>query len=197
MTPARTAPLKLLGTLATLTLVGVLGVAGTTSALSDTTDSGGNAFDAGEIVLADNDGGAFMYDVDNQEPGDVVEKCIRVSYTGTTESLVTLYLGSSIGSVGKYVEMTLEAGTQSAVVFPNCTGFTSTASLYTGTLAGFHTDHGTEADGIVHGPDGVDTAFASGESVVYKVRLELSDDPRQPGENFSGAHTYTWRAETS
>ena len=195
-TARRTSPSKILGTLAAVTLVGVLGVAGTTAALSDTTDSSLNEFDAGEIDLTDNDADSFMYDVDNQEPGDVVEKCVQISYTGTTDSLVALYLGSPIGSVGPYVDMTVDVGTQSTVAFPDCAGFVAGTNLYTGTLAGFQADHGTAEDGIVYGPAGVDTPFASGDTVVYKVRLELSADPRQPGENFSGPHTYTWRAET-
>ena len=105
----RTSPLQVLGTLAALTLVGVLGVAGTTAALSDTTDNSLNQFDAGEIDLSDNDAGSFLYDVDNQEPGDVVEKCVKVSYTGTAGSTVALYQGTPVGDVGPYVAMTVEA----------------------------------------------------------------------------------------
>lgn len=194
----RTSPLQVLGTLAAVTLVGVLGVAGTTAALSDTTENSLNEFDAGEIELADNDAGSFLYDVDNQEPGDVVEKCVKVSYTGTAGSTVALYMGTPVGDVGPYVAMTVEAGTQTgSPVYPDCTGFASAASLYTGTLSGFQTDHGSAADGVVHSPNGPGTPWADNDTVVYRVRLELSSTARGPGENFSGPHTYTWRAETA
>ncbi len=195
---ARTSPAQVLGTLAAVSLVGVLSVAGTTAALSDTTDNSLNQFDAGEIDLADNDAGSFLYDVDNQEPGDVVEKCVKVSYAGTTGSTVALYLGTPVGDVGPYVTMTVEAGTQTGTpLYPDCTGFVSAASLYSGTLAGFRTDHGSAATGVVYSPIGAGALWADNDTVVYKVRLELSSTPRGPGENFSGPHTYTWRAETA
>lgn len=189
-------PAKILGTLAAVALVGVLGVAGTTAALSDTTDSGANEFDASEIELADNDVGSFLYDVDNQEPGEYVERCIQVSYTGTTDSKVALFMdGAAIGAVGPFVDMTVDVGTQTTVAFPDCAGFTPVENLYTGTLAGFRTAHGTAAAGVVYGPRTGDR-WDGGDSVVYKVRLELSHDARPVGANFSGPHTYTWRAET-
>lgn len=194
----RISPAQVLGTLAAVTLVGVLGIAGTTAALSDTTDNSLNQFDAGEIDLSDNDAGSFLYDVDNQEPGDVVEKCVKVSYTGTAGSTVALYLGTPVGDVGPYVAMTVEAGTQTGTpVYPDCTGFVSAQSLYSGTLTGFRTDHGSAATGVVYSPNGVGTPWADNDAVVYKVRLELSSTPRGPGENFSGPHTYTWRADTA
>ncbi|SOC50450.1 SipW-cognate class signal peptide [Blastococcus aggregatus] len=195
---SRFSPVQVLGTLAAVTLVGVLGVAGTTAALSATTDNSLNQFDAGEIDLADNDAGSFLYDVDNQEPGDTVERCVKVSYTGTAGSTVALYLGTPVGSVGPYVSMTVEAGTQTGTpVYPDCTGFVSAQSLYSGTLTGFRTDHGSVGTGVVYSPNGVGELWADNDTVVYKVRLELSSTPRGPGENFSGPHTYTWRADTA
>lgn len=193
---ARVSPVKVLGTLAAVTLLGVLGVAGTTAALSDTTDNQLNEFDAGEVDLEDNDSGTFMYDVEDAEPGDVVERCIQISYTGTMDSTVALYMGTPVGTVAPYVNMVVEAGTQSTTAFPDCTGFAATETLYTGTLAGFQTTHGTAAGGAVHSPNGVGTPWTPGDTAVYRVRLELSATARGPGENFSGAHTYTWQADS-
>lgn len=188
---------KLLSSLAAVTMVGIVGVVGTTAALSDTTDSANNEFNAGEIDITDNDSAAFMYEVDNALPGDTVSACIQVSYTSTPglDSDVVLYMATPIGSVGPYVDMTVDVGTQAAPVFPDCTGFSADSNLFTGTLDEFQTDHGSAGTGVAYSPNGV-SPWASGDSVVYRVTLTLSNDPRLPGENFSGAHTYTWRADS-
>ena len=57
--------------------------------------------------------------------------------------------------------------------------------------------HATAATGVVHSPNGPGSLWADNDTVVYKVRLELSSTARGPGENFSGPHTYTWRADTA
>lgn len=193
---ARVIPAKVLGTLAAVTLVGVLGVAGTTAALSDTTENELNEFDAGEVDLEDNDSGTFMYDVEDAEPGNPIERCIQISYTGTMDSTVSLYMSTPVGDVAPYVNMVVEAGTQTTPVFPDCTGFSATETLYTGTLAGFQSTHGTVAAGAVYSPNGGGTPWTPGDTAVYRVTLELSSAARGPGENFSGAHTYTWQADS-
>jgi predicted ribosomally synthesized peptide with SipW-like signal peptide len=192
----RPGPAKLLMSLAAITMVGVVGVVGTRAALSATTDSQGNEFNAGEIDLADNDTGTFLYNVDNALPGDSVEKCIQVSYTSTgLDSTVELYMATPIGSVGPYVDMTVDVGTQASPVFPDCTGFTSDQNLFTGTLAGFQSAHGAVGSGVVYSPNGA-SPWTNGDTVVYRVTLTLQNTPRLPGENFSGVHTYTWRADS-
>jgi predicted ribosomally synthesized peptide with SipW-like signal peptide len=192
----RVTPAKILGTLAAVTLVGVLGVAGTTAALSDTTDNELNEFDAGEVDLEDNDSGSFMYDIEDAEPGDSIERCIQISYTGTMDSDVALFMATPVDTVAPYVDMLVEVGTQSSPVFPDCTGFTPAQTLHDGTLADFQATHGSAAAGAVYSPNGVGTPWEPGDTVVYRVTLELSTDTRGPGENFSGAHTYTWQADS-
>lgn len=193
-------PGKLMMSLAAVSMVGVVGFVGTQAALSDTTENPGNEFNAGEITLADNDAGSFLYDVDNALPGDPpTEKCISVSYTSTPalNSTVELYMDTPIGNVGPYVDMTVEVGTQPGAVFPDCTGFVADGGpIFTGTLASFQTTHGAAGAGLVYSPHGPATPWVSADTVVYKVTLTMSNRVRQPGENFSGVHTYTWRADT-
>jgi hypothetical protein len=190
----RVSPARLLMSLAAITMVGVVGFVGTQAALSDTTDNPGNEFNAGEITLSDNDSGAFLYNVDNALPGDTVEKCIQVSYTSTgLDSTVELYMGTPIGTVGPYVDMTVDVGTQATPAFPDCTGFTAEDNLYTGTLSGFQTTYGAAGAGVAYSPNDPDP-WTNGDTVVYRVTLELQSTPRAPGENFTGVHTYTWQA---
>jgi hypothetical protein len=198
----RVSPSKLFMSLGAITMVGVVGVVGTQAALSDTTENIGNEFNAGEIDLTDNDAESFMYDVENVLPEEPIERCIQVSYTSTTgtpaiDSTVELYMGGApIGAVGPYVDLTIEAGTQAGPSFPDCTGFAPTGgALYDGTLSDFQTNHGAAGDGVTFTPNGTDP-WHNGDSVVYRVTLELQNTVRAPGDNFSGAHTYTWRADT-
>ena len=74
--------------------------------------------------------------------------------------------------------------------------FVTDEVLYTGDLAGFQGTYGSDATGLVYGPDGLGTEWEDGDTVVYKVRLELSADPRGDGENYSLPHTYTWQADS-
>jgi predicted ribosomally synthesized peptide with SipW-like signal peptide len=192
----RVGPAKLLMSLAAVTMVGVVGIVGTRAALSDTTDNPGNEFNAGEIILSDNDANTFMYQVDNALPGDTVEKCIQVSYTSTgLDSTVELYMGTPIGSVGPYVDMTVDVGTQASPSFPDCTGFALDANLYTGDLSDFQATYGGAGSGLDYSPNGV-SPWTNGDTVVYRVTLTLQATARGTGENFSNVHTYTWRADS-
>jgi predicted ribosomally synthesized peptide with SipW-like signal peptide len=193
----RVSAAKLLTSLAAVSLVGLVGVVGTRAALSATTDNSANQFNAGEISITDNDAGSFMYNVTNALPGDTVSRCIQVTYTSTPglNSNVVLYMGTPIGSVGPYVDMTVDVGTQASPVFPDCTGFAASSNLFTGTLTGFQAAHNSAGTGLAYSPNGA-TPWASGNTVVYRVTLTLSNTARLPGENFSGTHVYTWRADS-
>jgi predicted ribosomally synthesized peptide with SipW-like signal peptide len=186
---------KLFGSLAAVSLVAVVGIVGTRAAISATTDSQSNQFNAGEITLADNDAGNFMYQVDNALPGETTEKCIQVTYNSPTslDSTVSLFMATPIGTVGPFVDMTVDVGTQSSVSFPDCTGFSPTATLYTGTLAAFQTGHSTAATGLVYTPNGTNP-WTDGDKVVYRVSLTLQNTTRPAGADFSGLHDYTWQA---
>jgi predicted ribosomally synthesized peptide with SipW-like signal peptide len=194
----RTSPGKILATLAAVTLVGVAGVMGTFAALSDTTTNDDNKFDAANIDLADNDSGGFMYQVDNQEPGDSVTKCIQISYSGTLDSDVEMYMSTPVDTLAPYLNLTIEAGSQPGAVFPDCTGFTPDGGvLYADTLDAFYTDHGGAGDGVAFSPNGTDP-WTDGDSVVYRVTLEMdaAAGSRPAGANSAGAHNFTWQADT-
>jgi hypothetical protein len=186
---------RLFGSLVAVALVGVVGFVGTRAAISDTTDNPGNQFNAGAIDLVDNDAGTYMYQVNNVQPGDSISRCIRVSYTGTLDSTVKLFMTTPIDTLGPYIDMSVDVGSQATSSFPNCTGFTSAANLYTGTLSGFQSAHPDVAGGLAYSPNGA-SPWTDGDSVVYRVTLTLSNTARGPGEDFSGTHTYSWQADT-
>ena len=191
-------PRKVLLTLIVLGVTGTLVAVSAFSAFSSTTSNSGNSFAAGTVNIADNDAAAAMYSVSNREPGDVVEKCIKVTYTGTLDADVKLYTTSSIGSLGPYVNLTITPGTQATSVFPDCTGFVADgAAIFNNTLSNFASSHSGWANGLVDNPGAVATKWVSNDAVVYKFTLTLADDNNANGGSSAlttGSHAFTWEA---
>ena len=185
---------KALLTLLVLGGVGAAAGAGTFSAFSSTTSNAGNSFAAGTVAIADNDAGSALYNVSNQTPGDSVQRCIQVSYTGSLDASVRLYTASAIGAIGPFVGLTVESGTQATPTFPSCTGFTPETTLFSGTLAGFASAHSSFATGLADDPGTTATKWINGDSVVYRITATLANDNAAQGTT-SGAHTFTWEAQ--
>jgi len=184
--------------LLTLLLVGVAGpllAAGSYSAFTATTQNPDNVLATGTVVLGDNDANSFMYDVTDAKAGQVVERCIRVSYTGTLPADVKLYTGSTIGTLGPYVDLEITPGSQSGGTFRDCTGFTAETSgaIFTGTLAGFASTHSSWTNGLADTPEG-ETAWRNPKDVVYRFRLTVRDEAGASGKS-TGTHAFTWEAQ--
>jgi Camelysin metallo-endopeptidase len=183
--------------LLTLLLVGAIGTVagiGTFSAFSATTVNAGNTFDAGTVVISDNDAGSAMYNITGAKPNDVVVRCIRVTYTGSLPSTVKLYTTTPINPFGQYVTLSVDKGSMPAgTTFPNCTGFTSESSLFTGTLSGFAASDTSFATGAGANP-GAQTQWNLNDSLVYRFTLTMQDNPLAVGGS-SGTHSFTWEAQ--
>lgn len=178
------------GALGSLAAMGVFG------AFSSTTTNAGNTITAGTVAIADNDAGAAMYSIASAKPGESVSKCIKVTYTGSLDADVHIYTGSTIGSLGQYVDLTITPGTQTTSTFPSCTGFTADpgGAIYTGTLQNFGSTKNSYANGVVDYP-GSGTKWATNESVVYQVTASLQSSAPDAAQGLTtGAHTFTWEA---
>jgi hypothetical protein len=184
-------------TLLSLLLVGALGAVagiGTYSAFSATTVNAGNTFDAGTVVLTDNDANSAMYNITAAKPNDVVVRCIRVTYAGSLPASVKLYTTTPINSFGQYVTLAIDKGTMpGATTFPNCTGFTTEASVFAGTLSSFAASNTSFATGSGANP-GVQTQWNQNDSLVYRFTLTMQDNPLAVGGT-SGVHNFTWEAQ--
>jgi predicted ribosomally synthesized peptide with SipW-like signal peptide len=184
-----------------LLIVGVVGAlvgVGTLSAFSSSTSNSGNNFDAGTVYITDNDAGSALYNVTNRKPGDTVTSCIKVTYGGTLAADVHLYTGSTIGSVGQYIDLTIDKGTSSGnPAFPGCGTFTSEANVFTGTLSGFASAHNNYANGSSVYP-GSQTAWNGSDTLVYRFTLTLQDNNNANGQGTgamqSGSHSFTWES---
>ena len=187
-------------TLFTVLVIGVIGTlagVGTFSAFSSTTDNTGNTYAAGTVYLSDNDAGSAMYTVSNQKPADTVTKCIRLTYTGTLDADVKLYTTSSVNALGGYVDLTIDKGSMpGGTTFPNCTGFSSESTIYSGTLSNFTTTKNSYANGIAAFP-GAATKWAANDTLVYRFTLTLQDNNSANGgqtAKTTGTHSFTWEA---
>ncbi|MBI3649325.1 MAG: hypothetical protein HY240_11355 [Actinobacteria bacterium] len=194
MTRAR----KVLMTIFLIGIVGLIAGAATFSAFSSTTSNTGNTYAAGTVYLADDDAGSAMYTVTDQKPGDVVTRCIRVTYTGTLAADVSLYTTSSVNALANYVDLKIEKGSMpGTTTFPNCTSFSSESVLYNSTLGAFASSVTGYGSGLSAYP-GAQTQWGNGDSVVYKFTLTLQDNNNANGGSggalTTGSHSFTWEA---
>lgn len=185
---------KLLLTLLVVGVIGSLAGIGTFSAFSDTTTNDGNTFAAGTVYIHDNDLGAAMYNVTDAKPLDTASSCITVTYDGSLPAVVNLYSAGIAGALADYVDVTVEEGSGSAG-FGDCAGFTSSGTVYSGTLAAFPT---TFAGGIATDGGG---NWTTGTSVDYRFSLTLQDDNNANGGSGGplsvGAHSFVWEAQNA
>jgi predicted ribosomally synthesized peptide with SipW-like signal peptide len=184
---------SLLRSLLLIGAAGALAAFGTFSAFSSTTENPGNQIASGNVALGDNDSNSALYDVSGAEAGTTVDRCITVTYSGSLDADVKVYLPDAVGALGQYVDMTVTPGTDPTPVFGDCTGFVADgAPLFSGTLAGFRTAHSSWANGLVDNP-GSSTKWAQGNSVTYRVQLTVQDDNNAQGKS-TGTHRIMWEA---
>jgi predicted ribosomally synthesized peptide with SipW-like signal peptide len=188
---------KVLRTLLLLGIVACIAGAGVFSAFSSQTENPGNVITTGTVTIEDNDGGVALYSMSAAKPGEAKTSCIKVTYKGTLPSTVKLFTASAIGALGPYVNLKIEAGTQTTSTFPSCTEFTPAASptVYEGTLSAFATEHSTYATGITTNPAS-STKWETDNSVVYRFTATVSAGaPNSAQGATTGSHGFTWEAQ--
>ncbi len=168
----------------------------TWAALSGTTENSGNTFQAGDVKIHDNDGGTqALLTFTNKRPGDVDNRCIYLTYTGSLSATVKMYASVS-GLLAQHVNVTVTRGTQSTPTFGTCTGFTADAInyyglgngiLYQGTLQDLPS---TYAAGVADPVAG----WTSATNTTYRFTVSLQDVNAAQGQT-SGA-TFTWEARS-
>jgi predicted ribosomally synthesized peptide with SipW-like signal peptide len=187
--------------LLTVLVLGVSGAAlsmGVFSAFSSTTTNSGNQFTAGSVTIADNDAGVAMFNnVTGGKPATTIQRCIKVTYSGSLDSDVKLYTAdATFGPLATYVDATVEKGT-----FPgappagfSCTGFVadSGGTIYTGTLANFRATYNSYATGLSAYP-GAATKWVANDTLVYRFSYTVQDTNSAQGLA-TASHSYTWEA---
>lgn len=175
--------------LASFLMVGVLVVTGSRAAFVDTTDSPGNSFASGTVELVDDDAGSVMFSASGMAPNNTVTSCIVVTYQGSlTPADVKLY-GSVAGSgLAGYLDLTVEVGSGGG--FGSCAGFASSATLYSGTLAGFAASHADWGSGLAAW-----SPATTPSSQTFRFTVTLQDNNAAQGLDASA--DFTWEAQNA
>ena len=171
----------------------------TYSAFTARTTNASNAVSAGTVSLTDNDLGGTMLGLNAATPGSSDTSCIRVTYNGTLDAAVRMYV-TLTGSIAPYLTLTVTRGSGSAG-FDNCTGFTPDATnhigagqgvVYSGLLSAFPTSYATGlGDPVPSAPERW-TSTPTPESHDYKLVITLNDSNAAQG--LSGSATFNWEA---
>jgi hypothetical protein len=144
------------------------------------------------VALADNDAGSAMWSVTNRIPGDTVTTCIRLSYTGTLAADVKLYSASAVNTVDQYLNLSVDRGTMpGGTTFPNCTGFSSQSTIYSGTVQGFKNSNNAYGNGVGAYP-GAQTQWNQNDTLVYRFTVTLQNNTGAQG--LTSTTSFTWEA---
>ncbi len=166
---------------------------GVFAAFTATTTNTGNSIASGTVTISDNNLAATaMYVLTNMGPGSTTQRCIRVTYTGSLPSTVKIYRSNTVTN-GNAFNLQIERGSGLSGAYPSCTGFTSAATLYTGTLGGLPTNFAT-------GPDARGAAWNTNDAVDYRFTITVVDDPTPNARattTSSGNHSFTWEAQNN
>lgn len=105
--------IRIAGAAAGVVLVSGVVLQVSSAAFTGTTENAGNAWTAGTVTLTDDDEGSALFASTGMVPGDSVENCIEVTYTGDVDldSLATLEaaVGSS-AALAPHLLVTVEVG---------------------------------------------------------------------------------------
>lgn len=163
------------------------------SAFSATTDNQANAWSTGSVSLNNDAGSALFTNAGQpQQMNATSTQCIKVTSTGNLATTVRLYSTgfSDTHSLGQHIVLAVQVGTGGGNA--SCTGFSSTSTIYTGTLAGFNTTYaGSYASGLGTGwaPTG-----SAPESRTFQ--FTWSYDSSAP-QSSTANDTFTWEAQGS
>ena len=187
----------------------------THAAFSARTGNAGNTWQAGSVVLGDNDSGAALFTSAGDGalvPGSTRSRCIRIDYTGTLTANIRMYVGTPAAgpiTLDPYLVMSVERGadvTSTTTVAPDCsTGFTPTTSptfLYntrqaddpmadpSQTLALLKTAHPDHQSGVVVSPAAAPNTF-----LTLRITYAVKDD--NAAQNTQSSATFTWEARNT
>jgi hypothetical protein len=190
-----------------MAMVAVISYAGTRAAFSGETENAGNEFDSATIDLTDDDGDVVMFNVAGMLPGDSLDHCILVTYTGPAgrdSSGVKVFIPSytpPAGVLDADLLITVEEGTDATPVFDPagtrtgvqdglaCSGFTPVTAVITDEpLSTFAT---TYAAGY-----GAWTPIVTDTNTTqyYRITVKLATASTAQGESVT-AIPFTWRVE--
>jgi hypothetical protein len=156
----------------TLGLVSCVGVGwhASYSAFARTAGNSGNGWSTGTVSLTDDMAGvAVFHNLAGLLPGSFGSTCILVTYTGNVATTVELYTRNYAGTIGPYLNLTVQSGTGTS-----CATFGAATTLFSGTLQALRTSATSFATGLP--ATGAWAPATSGTAKPYKFSYTLADD---------------------
>jgi hypothetical protein len=175
-------------------LIALLVVTSSRAAFVAQSDNATNQVSSAAIQLTDNDNGVAMFNnITGLVPGQVVDRCLDVTYTGTVDpTAVRLSVaGTPTGTLGTYLDLTIDYAPDTADAYGSCASFpASPTTAYTGTLAAFAAAHTGYANGVsTWDPAG------SPETRTFRFRLSVQDNTAAAG--LTTTFGFSWETRTS
>ena len=163
------------------------------AAFSSTTVNPTNNWTAGSVALSDDDSTTAMFTASSLKPGSTGSKCIVVTSAGTLASTVKLYATtySTTNALSSYIDLVVEEGSGGS--FSSCTGFSSGATDFTGTLAAFAAAKTDFASGVSSwAPSG-----SGSETKTFKITYTINASTPNSVQAGTAAAGLTWESQTS
>lgn len=161
----------------------------TSAAVFNDTKTNESSWTTGSVTLAEDSAASALFSSASNgllNGGQVIEKCINVNYTGNlTSGIGTKFYATSSGALQPYLNVRVEEGHGGG--FANCTGFTSDAVLFNGSLESLSTTHGNYDNGL-----GSWAPNATNQNKTYKFVVTVSTD--NGAQNKNGAAVFSWEA---
>lgn len=184
--------LQIAATLAGMAMVSGLVFQTSSAAFSDTTNNTGNSFTAGTVSLTDDDSGSALFNLSLMKPGDSSTKCIRVDYDGNLASTVKLYGAVGAGTLGQYLNLTINSGTGPAND-GSCASFVAGNQIYNGTVSTFASTYAAWGSGLT---DANFVADDVNDYRTYRIVVSLQDNNSAQGLSATGV-SFTWEAQNN
>lgn len=173
---------------AAMLLLTMLVVTRSQAAFTASTSNPTSGFTAGKLQLSDDDSNVAMFNATKMVPGSGVVECIAVTYSGdVTPSPVEIY-GTSSGALAPYLDLKVEVGTGGSAA--NCSGFTPSSTLYTGTLDAFSTAHSNWGNG--------QAAFVAASTPFTRTfRFTATVQDTDAAQNLTANAGFTWETRSA
>lgn len=168
-------------------VVSGLVVHATRAAFTASTASAGNSWSAGHVSLTSDANGSAVFSPTLLVPGDSGSACVTVTYGGNVDAAVKLYASALAGNLGTYLDLVVTEGT--GATDAACTNFNSTGVLYTGTLAGFRTAHGTYLNGV--------SAWTPNAAASRSYKFDWALQDNNGAQSQTATATFTWEADST
>jgi hypothetical protein len=137
------------------------------------------------VTLADDDGAMAMFTATNVGGGDVMSRCLQVTYDSSGPANLRMYAALTAAGLAPYLHLVVETGFGGS--YGDCSGFGGSV-LYSGSLAGFAGTHTDFASGLK-----VPVA-PSATPISFRFTVQVGSQAAAQGR--TAAADFWWEAQT-